>query len=180
MMTQNKSHSTNLLKYLIILPLVLIFLFVNNACSVFQSEQHQKNAESSIEKVDANQNKDKGIQFAIVDEVPVFPGCTGSKEVLRRCFMDEVKKHVNENYKTFTAETLGMEAGTKQRVSVMFIIDKTGNIIDVKAKAPHELLEQEAIRVIKLLPQMKPGKHQGKVIKVIYAFPITMILENKK
>ncbi len=143
MMTQNKSHSTNLLKYLIILM------------------------------------EDDGVAFATIEEAPVFPGCSGSNEELRKCFSIEIQKHVSENFKTFTAEALGMEKGSKQRVFVLFTVDKKGRVTNIKVRGPHELLEQEAIRVIKLLPRMKPGKTRGKVIKVKYALPITMILDKK-
>ena len=50
----------------------------------------------------------------------------------------------------------------KKRIIMLFKIDKVGNIVDIKAKAPHPRLQKEAIRIIKLLPKMKPGRQRGK------------------
>ena len=52
-----------------------------------------------------------------------------------------------------------------------------GNIVDIQARAPHKKLKEEAIRVIKLLPKMEPGKQQGKPVKVRYSMPIIFKIE---
>ena len=74
------------------------------------------------------------------------------------------------------AGDLGLSPG-KKRVFVMFKIDKTGKIVDVRARGPHARLEKEAIRVISLLPQMTPGKQRGRAVGVKYTLPITLIVE---
>ncbi len=195
MMTQNKSHSTNVLKYLIILPVVLIFLFVQNACSTDHSEKDNSATvpDSNIEKVETDQHsvkfdteqdkeaqgdKKDNLPFAVIEEAPVFPGCSGSKEALKKCFMDKVSKHVSDNFKTLSAKPLGLDSGTKYRISVMFTVDKNGQVTKIKARAPHKSLEQEAIRVIRLLPQMTPGKHKGEPVNVTYALPIMFVAQN--
>ena len=60
----------------------------------------------------------------------------------------------------------------RQRISVIFKIDKTGSVTGVRARAPHPRLEKEAQRVINLLPKMKPGKQRGKAVIVPYSLPI--------
>ncbi|PID68194.1 MAG: hypothetical protein CR968_02750 [Flavobacteriia bacterium] len=195
MMTQNKSRSTNLLKYLSIIPFVLIMLFVQNACNTDHPEKGKATTVpgSTIEKVETDQHsvkfdteqdkevrsdKKDNLPFSVIEEAPVFPGCTGSKEVLKKCFMDKVSKHVNDNFKTLSAKSLGLDSGTKYRISVMFTVDKHGQVTKIKARAPHESLEQEAIRVIKLLPQMTPGKYKDEPINVTYALPILFVAQN--
>jgi hypothetical protein len=111
------------------------------------------------------------LPFAIVEDVPVFPGCVGTNEELKECIKDNITKHVNKNFNTNLAKNLGLSAGVKQ-VFVMFKIDKEGNIVDVKSRAPHPTLEDEAIRVIQSLPKMKPGKFKGKEVGVKYSLPI--------
>ena len=69
------------------------------------------------------------------------------------------------------ATELGLAPGIK-RISVMFKIDNTGNIVDVQARAPHIKLQQEAVRVVNLLPTMEPGKQRGNPVAVKYALPI--------
>ena len=58
------------------------------------------------------------------------------------------------------------------RVIVQFKIDETGNIRDIRAKAPVPELEEEAKRVVNSLPQMTPGKQRGKAVGVVYSLPI--------
>ena len=60
----------------------------------------------------------------------------------------------------------------RQRISVIFKIDRTGSVIGVRARAPHPRLEKEAVRVINLLPKMKPGRQRGKAVIVPYSLPI--------
>ena len=58
------------------------------------------------------------------------------------------------------AESLDLPKG-KQRIFAGFTIDKQGFVTDVKARASHEKLEEEVIRVINLLPQFIPGEKEG-------------------
>ncbi|UMB55418.1 energy transducer TonB [Lutibacter sp. A64] len=111
------------------------------------------------------------VPFAIIDEVPVFPGCEGSKEELRTCLQENITMHVNRNFNAGLANDLGLTAGVK-RIFVMFKIDKEGDIAEVMARAPHKSLEEEAIRVIESLPKMEPGKQKGVAVGVKYSLPI--------
>jgi protein TonB len=54
----------------------------------------------------------------------------------------------------------------------MFKIDSNGSIQEVKARAPHPKLEEEAIRVINLIPYLKPATFKGKPVTVAYSLPI--------
>ena len=119
-----------------------------------------------IEKVD-----DGSIPFAVIDEVPVYPGCEGTKEELRLCLQEKITQHVSQNFNSDLANQLGLEPGTK-RIFVMFKIDKEGNVTDIQARAPHKDLQSEAIRVVETLPQMTPGKQDGKAVSVKYSLPI--------
>ena len=116
------------------------------------------------------------VPFAIIEEVPIYPGCKGTNAQKKKCFSANIQKHVNKKYNTGLAGDLGLAPG-KKRVFVMFKIDKTGKIVDVRARGPHARLEKEAIRVISLLPQMTPGKQRGRAVGVKYTLPITLIVE---
>jgi protein TonB len=59
----------------------------------------------------------------------------------------------------------------------MFKIDKKGEIVDIRARAPHKRLEKEAIRVVSILPKMKPGRQRGKAVGVKYSLPIVFNVE---
>lgn len=116
------------------------------------------------------------VPFAKIENVPVFPGCEGTEEELRICLQENITMHVNKNFNSKMTKSLGLSSGVK-RIFVMFSIDKEGNINEVKAKAPHQSLADEAIRVVNLLPQMIPGKHQGENVGVKYSLPIAFKVE---
>mgnify|MGYP000893994098 CR=1 FL=1 len=86
---------------------------------------------------------------------------------------------VSSIFKKFNADLasdLGLSPGVK-RIFVVFKIDKRGNIVDVMARAPHKRLQDEAIRVVKLLPKMIPGKQRGIAVGVKYSLPIAFKVE---
>ena len=117
----------------------------------------------------------ENIPFAIVEEVPIYPGCTGTKEQKRQCLQDKIRIHVNKKYNLNLPQELGLSPG-KKKVFVLFKIDKDGNISDARARGPHKRLEKEAIRVVNLLPKMTPGKQRGRSVSVSYTLPITLIV----
>ena len=55
---------------------------------------------------------------------------------------------------------------------------KQGKIAEVRARAPHPRLEQEAARVVNKLPKMQPGKQRGKPVGVVYSLPITFQIQD--
>jgi protein TonB len=121
--------------------------------------------------------EDIEIPYVLIEDVPVFPGCEGvSKNERRTCMSDKITKHVQKKFNVDLANDLGLSG--KQRISVMFKIDKTGNIIGVQSRAPHQKLEAEAARVINLLPKMQPGKQRGEAVTVKYALPIIFQVQN--
>jgi len=119
---------------------------------------------------------DESVPFSRIENVPVFPSCEGTQEELRVCLQEKITQHVNKNFNSDLATELKLESGVK-RIFVMFKIDKEGNIAEVKARAPHQSLADEAIRVINLLPKMIPGKQKGENVAVKYSLPIVFKVE---
>lgn len=115
------------------------------------------------------------IPFTVVDQVPVFPGCE-DVENQRECFIQKMKKHVALNLDTSIKNGLSLIPG-EIRVYVKFKIDKTGHVVDVKSRGPHKKLEEEAMRVIRILPQMQPGIHHDKKVYVIDFLPIIFVVD---
>ncbi|MEH6534979.1 MAG: M56 family metallopeptidase [Psychroserpens sp.] len=112
------------------------------------------------------------VPFSIVEETPTFTFCDTFKtnDERKKCLSDNVAKHVNKNFNMDLATKLGLVG--RQRINVIFKIDREGNVIGVRARAPHPKLEEEAIRVINTLPQFIPGKQKGKPVIVPYSLPI--------
>ncbi len=129
-----------------------------------------------IEEIVEDEEVIDDVPFAIIENVPVYPGCKGSNEEKKKCMVDKITKHVSRKYNTGLAGDLGLSPG-KKRVYVQFKIDKTGKITNVRARGPHARLEKEAIRVVELLPEMIPGKQRGRPVGVKYTLPITLVVE---
>ncbi|MBM1105650.1 TonB family protein [Aurantibacter crassamenti] len=113
------------------------------------------------------------IAFAVVDEVPIFPGCENVGNP-RECFQKSIQKHISKNFR-YPEEA--QEKGIQGRVSVMFTISTDGLIQNVKMRGPDKLLEEEVARIISKLPTMTPGKQDGKVVNVPFSIPITFKLQ---
>lgn len=110
------------------------------------------------------------VAFAIIEDVPVFPGCEGlSKSKMKDCFQEKMQSHVIKN---FIYPETAIDLGIQGRVSVVFIIDSKGYATNIRSRGPDRILEKEAERIIGLLPKMQPGKQRGKPVKVAYAVPI--------
>ena len=137
-----------------------------------ESEAISITLDSDISAVEEEEEIFEDVPFIVIEEVPIFPGCTGNREELRNCFSAEIKKFVSKRFNADLASELGLQEGTIQRIIVLFVIDKEGNISDIKSRAPHVRLQEEAIRVINSLPKMKPGRQRGRAVAVKYSLPI--------
>ena len=122
---------------------------------------------------DTLKQEDDKVPFSQVEEIPIHPECKriSNKSDQKQCTTSAINKQVGKNFNTDLANSLGLPAG-KKRIFVQFTISKEGQVTNIKARGPHPKLEEEAIRVIKLLPQLIPGKHNGTVVDVAYSLPI--------
>lgn len=112
------------------------------------------------------------VPFAVIENVPVYPGCEDKKnnDDRKKCMSEKITNFVNKNFNTGLANEQGLEG--RQQIGVQFKIDKNGDIVGVQAKAKNAALQKEAERVINKLPKMIPGKQRGKPVGVIYGLPI--------
>ena len=129
-----------------------------------------------IEEVEEAEEVIEDVPFTIIEDVPVFPGCKGTKAQLKACFNKKMQKHFSKKFDSDLPNELGLSPG-KKRLIMLFKIDKQGNIVDIRAKAPHPRLQKEAVRIIKLLPKMKPGRQRGKTVGVKYTLPMRIEVE---
>lgn len=137
------------------------------------TETNQEEKIVQVEQVVVKEvEEDIEVPFSVIENVPVFPGCEKEKnnDAKRQCMSDKISDFVNKKFNTELAGELGLSG--KQKISVMFKIDKSGEVVSIQARAPHPGLEKEAKRVIGLLPKMLPGKQRGKAVTVPYSLPI--------
>ena len=121
------------------------------------------------------EEEDIEVPFAVIENVPVFPGCKeSSNEAQKACFQKKIQEHI---IKHFSYPDVAVELGIEGKVYVQFIIDNTGYITNIRTRGPDKLLEKEANRIIAALPQMSPGRQRGRAVKVPYTIPITFRLQ---
>ncbi|MDT7830748.1 energy transducer TonB [Flavobacteriaceae bacterium S356] len=129
-----------------------------------------------IEEIEEEEEVIEDVPFTIIEEAPVFPGCRGNKEQLKKCFSRKVQKHYSRKFDANLPNELGIAPGRK-RILMQFLIDENGNITEIKSRAPHPRLEKEVSRVLKLLPKMKPGRQRGRNVPVRYSFRVRLDVE---
>ena len=110
---------------------------------------------------------DKDGIYLASDKMPEFPGG-----------MHALMKYVSENVKYPTA---AQEKGVSGRVIVQFVIMEDGTISQEKiARGVDELLDAEALRVVKGMPKWTPGTVADKPVKVRFTVPVMFRLTGGK
>ncbi|PQJ15837.1 energy transducer TonB [Aureicoccus marinus] len=138
------------------------------------TETSQEEEVMEIEDVEvAEVEEDISVPFAVIEDVPVFPGCERAKDK-KACFQEQMMKHIRKN---FRYPEIAQEMGIQGRVNVVFVIQKDGSIGNIRMRGPDKNLEAEAMRIIKKLPKMTPGKQRGRAVKVPFSIPITFKLQ---
>lgn len=136
---------------------------------------------SIIAQDNLNQNPEE-VSFAVIENVPIYKGCKSKwdNQRLRKCMSDKIIKLVTKNFNIKIASQLDLPDG-KIKISALFKVDKTGEVIDITSRSSHPDLEKETNRVISLIPKMiKSGYHKGKPVTVPYALPIIFQIQTPK
>ena len=139
-------------------------------------ESTETDEEEIVEIVEVEEEElDIDVPFAVIEDVPIFPGCERVKKSERRnCFQEKMNKHIRKN---FRYPEIAQEMGIQGRVYVNFIIAKDGKITNIRMRGPDKNLENEAQRIIAKLPSMTPGKQRGRPVRVPFSIPITFRLQ---
>ena len=73
---------------------------------------------------------------------------------------------------------MAADAGIQGVVYVSFVVDKDGQVKDVKVlRGIGGGCDKEAIRVVKSMPKWAPGRQRGKSVKVQYNLPVRFRLQ---
>ena len=102
--------------------------------------------------------------FTAVEQMPAFPG--GDAELMKY-----LSSHINY-------PPMAMENNIQGRVIVQFVVTKTGKVGEVRVvRGVDRDLDNEAVRVVKSLPDFIPGKMNGQAVNVWYTLPVTFKLQ---
>lgn len=159
-------YANNILKQTVLVVVTFLMTFIAYAQEEIESEQPSKTQEEILPppaaKVDSN------LIFSFVERMPEFPG---GKDSLMRFLGDNISypEEAKENC-------------IKGMVYVKFVVDELGKAKAPQVlKSPHNLLSDEAIRVIEVMPNWSPGIQKGQPVKVFYTLPINFnVLCDKK
>lgn len=126
---------------------------------VDESEVKEAVSETPIE----NPGAEAPIKLTVVQKIPQFPGGWSA-------FMQWLTK----NLKYPVAAQKSKIQGT---VVVSFIVNKDGSVANIKVSTSVDpLLDNEALRVMKMMPKWKPGIDKGKVCRTMIAIPVVFQL----
>jgi protein TonB len=117
--------------------------------------------ETVIEEVIDEEPEEEEIEqvFLIVEDQPEPTGGMGG-------FYEYLGKNIRYPEQ---ARRMGVEG----RVFVEFVVDKTGNLTEVRVvKGIGAGCDEEAVRVVKNSPNWKPGKQRGRPVKVKMTVPV--------
>lgn len=102
--------------------------------------------------------------FVTVEQMPTFPGGEA-----------EMHRFIGENLKY---PVVAQEAGIQGRVTIRFVVTKTGAISDVTViRGIDPACDKEAVRVVKAMPKWIPGKQNGLNVPVYFTLPIVFRLK---
>lgn len=102
----------------------------------------------------------------LAEKMPEYPGG-----------VEALKEFISTNIK-YPAEA--KTEGIQGKVFVSFTVDKAGKVTDAEiAKGVHSALDAEALRVIKKMPNWKPGENEGVPVDVRYTVPVAFRLSEE-
>ena len=103
--------------------------------------------------------------FIVVEVPPSFPG--GSSEM---------NKFISQNMRY---PKTALENGIQGTVYVSFVVQKDGKITGIQVmRSAGEILDEEAIRVIKSMPPWIPGVQKGEPVATRFILPLRFVLQD--
>ena len=158
MMNKQTSNPLARFKYLLLVPLAIALLAMNNT-TIRANVQKKVVKTTKVTKKTGTTDK----VYEVCEQMPIFPGGDAA-----------MMKYLSENVKY---PALAIKAQEQGRVVVSFTVEKDGAISDVKvARSVTPSLDAEAVRVVKAMPKWTPGKQDGQLVRVRYNVPVSFKL----
>ncbi len=111
------------------------------------------------EMVSKSESEDEDLMGVIVERRPEFPG--GQKAL-----MEYLKTNL-------VYPKTAQDSSIQGRVLVNFFVEKDGSITNVEvARSIHPALDEEAVRVVSMMPKWQPAMRKGDPIRSKYILPI--------
>ena len=161
MMNQKKSNRWMMLKALFVIPVATL------AVSVFANTSDMssmaKAANTTANSISTNNMQTKQSDIKSSDKVEVMPEFKGGNKAMMEFLMMNMKYPES-----------AVKAKQQGKAVVGFVVKKDGTVSDVYIvkSTGYDVLDNEAMRVVKSMPAWEPGKQKGKPVDVKYFVPI--------
>lgn len=161
----------NWFKMIGLIPVILLFVFVQSCnndkknTETTQIESATKSPETTQLPADEKEpEQTDGDVFTVVETMPEFPG---GQEAMLKFLVDNISYPEEAKLKKIQG-----------RVFVSFIVEKDGKVGNVKIlRGIGGGCDEEALRVVGLMPNWKPGEQRGQVVRVAFNLPIRFALQ---
>lgn len=178
-MMMNKTKTTTIarLKLMLALPLALsMMLLISYSPNAMAQEEENKvpppppKQIKVVEKSIGDQDPaayEEEVIFTVVEDMPEYPG---GKDAFYAYIGNNIRYPVKAK-----------ENGTSGTVYITYVVEKDGSISNVSVlRGIGDGCDEEGVRVVKGMPNWKPGKQRGKAVRVQYNLPIKFNLDGDK
>lgn len=111
-------------------------------------------------------------QIASVD-IPPTPQKCKNKGDKRACLAESITKYVNKSFNTNILRSR-KKGNSIFKTTANFIINEEGKVVNVTAEGENDIINNEAVRVIKTIPSMQPAILDDKPVSITYSLPIAI------
>lgn len=145
-----------------ILDIVDDKIVIDNELEIDADVDNNKEEYSYVETTQETEVVETEI-FTVVEENPMYPG---GDEARMKFLQDNIKY-----------PQMARESGIQGPVYVTFVVEANGNITNIKIlRGIGGGCDEEAIRVVNIMPKWVPGKQRGKNVRVQFNMPIKFVL----
>ncbi len=173
----------------VILPIIAFLfthcLFLNVAYSQEDADSVKVKQDTQIDTIHtlaknpprSNNSVAKEV-FVIVEKMPRFPGCNESEnEKDLKCSQKLLEQYISEH---LVYPNLAIDEKVEGTVIVQFIVSKSGELLNLKCiRDIGAGCGEEAIRLVRSMPDWIPGSQRGTSVEVRYNLPINFKLSRQ-
>jgi len=154
------NHPVRRLRYALFLPLIAVITIASANTTAMR-------AMPELIQLEQTQVQPQDSTYTMVEQMPEFPGGEAA-------LFEFLSKNVRYPESAKKEKIEG-------RVYVTFVISDEGIVKDVSViRGVRADIDNEAIRVVRAMPNWKPGTHNGKNVNVLYNLPMSFKLNPKK
>ncbi|MDB5124946.1 MAG: hypothetical protein JWP94_3075 [Mucilaginibacter sp.] len=201
MLQKNKSNRVALVKYGLSAPLFILMLILSSATITNSRTVRLFNDKASqvflipatVNAADISANTDQQLtpvthkastsftvkEFSTQDTVPAKDSKVFSAVEQVPEFSGGINAFAEYLRKNIRYPTEARKNKIQGRVIISFVVEKDGSLSNIRVmRGVSSDIDAEALRVIQMSPQWKPGIQNGKLVRVAYSMPIAFTLSD--